>query len=581
MGKNKKTKRFIKCSFRTHKFIHPRNIYKNPPSFNKMAILYPEFRRHTITTLNGQVKLDFHKSDTLRALTQTLLKHDFGLNVTIPKDKLVPTMTLRLNYVLWIEDLLKYASYADLKLAKGIDIGTGCICIYSLIMAKLFGCFMTGTDIDEGSIESAIKTVNCNNLQHLVRVKRVSGDTILKEAVEGKEEYDFTVCNPPFFDFDKMPLEKPIPPRNAPTGTKRELEVEGGEDHFISKFIKESLEFQNQIKIYTTMLGSKTNLIHLIKFLKRENITNWTWTEFHQGYTIRWGLAWTFLSKETLNLSVAPNIRKRGDYISNNLRDEPYELVYPLTEEVPTIQSIANRLKQWCYEFNIQISDINYKADLKSEAFRARAKKVTWTHLRRERRLKEREQDKSLQSLLETSDNCNKKVSRVEEMATISRSQMKTEELYTQKTLSETMEYEGKSKECLKGMELNADFSSTPMDFNLNGNSESMDGGMQGSECNEKCDEFDLTFDVYISLLRCNANEIGCAKISLIFVSGIGGRLALDSFRNFLVNKLDKKECDGHKSSVIKKKYKSSKQARTEVKTRLPLEPKLEVLEPS
>lgn len=56
-------------------------------------------------------------------LTETLLKHDFDLRVNIPPDKLNPAITLRMNYILWIEDLMKHSELVMDKVT-GIDIGT-------------------------------------------------------------------------------------------------------------------------------------------------------------------------------------------------------------------------------------------------------------------------------------------------------------------------------------------------------------------------------------------------------------------------------------------------------------------------
>lgn len=55
-----------------------------------------------------------------------MLKKDFGLDVIIPLDRLIPTVPLRLNYILWIEDLLSIVT-EEVECEKhdvhGIDIG--------------------------------------------------------------------------------------------------------------------------------------------------------------------------------------------------------------------------------------------------------------------------------------------------------------------------------------------------------------------------------------------------------------------------------------------------------------------------
>lgn len=99
------------------------------------------------------------------------------------------------------------------------------------------------------------------------------------------------MCNPPFFesednDFEKV--EKVLPPRNAPTGNDSELKTEGGEVCFVTKMIDESVEMGDQVKIYSTMIGKKTDLASLRRLLRSKNIKNMIWTEFCQGHTTRY-----------------------------------------------------------------------------------------------------------------------------------------------------------------------------------------------------------------------------------------------------------------------------------------------------
>lgn len=63
----------------------------------------------------------------MNTLARTLLKHDFNLQVEIPDKKLIPALPLRLNYILWIEDLMRHLllkdKVDDLTKIHGIDIG--------------------------------------------------------------------------------------------------------------------------------------------------------------------------------------------------------------------------------------------------------------------------------------------------------------------------------------------------------------------------------------------------------------------------------------------------------------------------
>lgn len=72
--------------------------------------------------LDGSISFDFKNADGLRCLTTILLKKDFHLDVLIPEDKLVPTLPLRLNYILWVEDVLDWKPETNSTI-KGIDIG--------------------------------------------------------------------------------------------------------------------------------------------------------------------------------------------------------------------------------------------------------------------------------------------------------------------------------------------------------------------------------------------------------------------------------------------------------------------------
>ena len=57
--------------------------------------------------------------ESQRALTWALLKDDFSLDVDMPLDRLVPTIPLRLNYILWLEDILESHEGP----IRGVDIG--------------------------------------------------------------------------------------------------------------------------------------------------------------------------------------------------------------------------------------------------------------------------------------------------------------------------------------------------------------------------------------------------------------------------------------------------------------------------
>ena len=72
----------------------------------------------------GKTRYDFQNPDALRVLTCTLLKEDFQLDVEIPAGKLVPTLPNRLNYVLWLEDVVRALQLPEEEKVVGLDVGT-------------------------------------------------------------------------------------------------------------------------------------------------------------------------------------------------------------------------------------------------------------------------------------------------------------------------------------------------------------------------------------------------------------------------------------------------------------------------
>lgn len=205
-----------------NKFMHQRNPYKGSrPDFKALALKYKVFREVATTDLRGEVALDFKNPECLKALTWCLLKENHDLDIDIPLDRylwrfslnisiinsfstdtatgcqrllrpflpifktiicqistpiikieytlcsfyrLIPTIPLRLNYILWIEDLIGQST-AEAADVHGVDIGTGATCIYPLIGAKRNNWSFVATETNETSLSFAKHNVIRNDLQ--------------------------------------------------------------------------------------------------------------------------------------------------------------------------------------------------------------------------------------------------------------------------------------------------------------------------------------------------------------------------------------------------------------------------------
>lgn len=405
--------------------MHPRNTYKTPPDFTKLAEEYEELKSVTQTVRlfllitissffstiflfysnmcnkcvrlkntpiacaqnqEGKVCVDFKDEQQLRTLTRCLLKKDFQLDVELPPLQLVPTLSLRLNYIHWIEDITSALRTSDEM--HGFDIGCGASCIYPLLAARLNKNWrMYAAESNDESIQLARENVARNDLTD--RIVLLHTEDALSDIESNKQwDLDFTMCNPPFFDENvdtsveeqaKNRTGNRQPPNNVKTGLACELMTPGGEVTFVKKMIRQSLELHSHVKVFTTMLGHKTSVNHIMEELKAHDICNFITSEFCQGRTTRWGVAWSHMStwilRKTPPLGVTP----------------PKEPLVFTPDDVDDIELATNKLTQILK---------NLAADPEAECIvedgeehlRFIAFKNTWSNQRRRRREERRTQ---------------------------------------------------------------------------------------------------------------------------------------------------------------------------------------------
>ncbi|PLB42700.1 DUF890 domain protein [Aspergillus candidus] len=280
-----------------------RNIYRDDVDFAELALQSPEFAKQLKS--NGQ--LDFSDPDAVRQLTKSLLKRDFNLDVEIPDDRLCPPVPNRLNYILWVQDLLDTTGreyrdeYDPDREVQGLDIGTGGCCIYPLL-----GCAtrplwkFVATDIDDNNIRTSRKNVSANGLESRIQIVETNpDDDLIPLAKLGVGKLDFTMCNPPFYasrsEMITSAQEKERPPFSACTGSEIEMVTPGGEVSFVSRMIDESLRLRSAVTWYTSMVGKLSSVSVLVEKLASYGIHNYAVTEFVQGSkTRRWAIAWSF-----------------------------------------------------------------------------------------------------------------------------------------------------------------------------------------------------------------------------------------------------------------------------------------------
>ena len=183
--------------------MHARNPYRDkPPDFRELARLYPEFAAHI-----HKGKLNFDDPDALLSLTRTLLLHDFKLDWVIPRTRLCPALPNRLNYLLWVEDLIAFpvstpslsmppsrqqsSSCSDCAKVLGVDIGTGASAIFPLLGCRMHRTWhFWATEVDKLSVRCAQENIRRNRLGDRIHVRMQNKDAPYAVLSEVQHQMD-------------------------------------------------------------------------------------------------------------------------------------------------------------------------------------------------------------------------------------------------------------------------------------------------------------------------------------------------------------------------------------------------------
>lgn len=330
--------------------------------------------------ISGKLKIDFKNVEALRVFTKCCLHKDFNLNINLPPNKLLPTIPLRLNYLLWIEDLLNEHKIIDNVV--GIDIGCGSSCIYCLLATRSHGDWkMFALEIDDENLQYAKENIITNKLEEKITLISQKDDKIFGTLFEHSSDIKtFCMCNPPFF---KSHLDligenrsgKRKSSKHAGSHHNSTVELiyeDGGEFGFIKKILLESLELKDKIKIYTTMIGCKKNLTKFINEMSSNGIHQFIKTEFVQGKTMRWGVAWSFCIQLKSNTEKSEYKKPNHKVLSHQIASDNFQ------EIISKIKSIFTKL-----EIEQKIIEENNKNFSQMELI---CHKNTWSNQRAKRR---------------------------------------------------------------------------------------------------------------------------------------------------------------------------------------------------
>lgn len=262
-----------------------------------------------VQTPAGEPSVNFADPLAVKTLNKALLAHFYGVtHWDIPDGFLCPPVPGRADYVHHLADLLADDNGGVVpKQATVLDIGTGANLIYPLIGAHEYQWRFTGSEIGAEAFASAQAIINANpGLSRAVRLRRQKdAAAIFNGIIHKNEQYDATLCNPPFHDSaasaragserKRRNLGQAEDGALNFGGQQQELWCEGGEVAFILRMIAESKGFGRQVKWFTTLVSRGDNLPPLYRALTDVGAVKVVKKEMAQGQKQSRFIAWSFM----------------------------------------------------------------------------------------------------------------------------------------------------------------------------------------------------------------------------------------------------------------------------------------------
>lgn len=291
--------------------LHPRNRHHSRYDLTALCKVTPELTQFLTRTPAGEQSVDFANPQAVKALNKALLAHYYGVaNWDIPDGFLCPPVPGRADYIHHLADLLAETTGSVPSSATLLDIGVGANCIYPLIGVHEYGWRFTGSETNDRAFASAQAIINGNpGLTRAIRLRRQkTASAVFNGVIHKNEQYDATLCNPPFHDSaaaaragserKRRNLGQDKDDALNFGGQQQELWCEGGEVAFIKTMIAESRVFGRQVMWFTTLVSRGENLPPLYRALTDVGAVRVVKKEMAQGNKQSRFIAWTFMDDD-------------------------------------------------------------------------------------------------------------------------------------------------------------------------------------------------------------------------------------------------------------------------------------------
>lgn len=291
------------------KNLHPRNQHNQGYDFASLVKAYPALKPFVTKNPAGQQTIRFADPDAVKALNTALLTQHYNIKQwDIPTGYLCPPIPGRVDYLHYVADLIGQRTSAKL-----LDIGTGANGIYALLAASHFDWEVVASDIDQAALDNLANVLSHNpELSPAIKLRlQTDQKHIFKGIIKADDQFDVTVCNPPFhaslLEAQQSNRQK-VNNLTKNKGHKRnqyktqfnfggqgaELWCVGGESRFLNTMIEESQAYAKQCQWFTTLVSKSALLSHARKQLRALKAKRIKVIEMQQGNKVTRILAWSF-----------------------------------------------------------------------------------------------------------------------------------------------------------------------------------------------------------------------------------------------------------------------------------------------